>query len=105
MRASPKKSAKRKPKRKRMRKRRQKLWRQNLRQQQMDNDSNQKNWVAQATGLCRWATRPTEWEKTFFLKQTFLFLLTISAIPVGGSPTGTGRLPVPPIGKTHRELV
>src|SRR6185369_6276416 len=52
-------------------------------------------WVEQATGLCRPATCRTEWKKR--LDHTAHVLnFAHHSLPVGESPTGTGRLPVPP---------
>src|SRR5437762_10159066 len=51
----------------------------------------------------RRATRPTKREKAFFRREP-LVVRDGSAIPLGGSPTGTGRLPVPPILAIHEVM-
>jgi len=51
--------------------------------------------VAQATRLCRWATRPAEWQRTFKLNCALPGFEHLS-IPSGESPDGTGQWPVLP---------
>jgi hypothetical protein len=57
-------------------------------------------WVAQATCLCRWATRPAERERAIKLKRTLDSSKRFS-IPSGESPDGTGQWPMPPIEATE----
>ena len=50
-------------------------------------------WVAQATGLCRRATRPTEWQNTAMFAVAFE-RADVSVVPPGGPPayqSGAGR--------------
>ena len=59
--------------------------------------------VAQATRLCRPATRRTEWEQRFEPMGDGLSPRLLSAVPVGESPTGAGESPALPIFKTRSE--
>jgi len=54
--------------------------------------------VAQATRLFRPATRRTEWERQPASGHG-LFAVLLAAVPVGGSPTGAGESPAPPVSK------
>jgi len=55
--------------------------------------------VAQATRLFRPATRRTA-GATIQANGDGLFATLLAAVPVGGSPTGAGGSPAPPIFKT-----
>jgi hypothetical protein len=57
----------------------------------------QNGWVAQATGLYRQATRLTERRDAGMASNADVKTRMRLAIPVGGSPTGTGESPVLPI--------
>ena len=54
-------------------------------------------WVAQATGLCRPATRRTEWGAHRQRIRTAFCWGSALLVPVDGSPTGTGGSPVLPV--------
>src|ERR1035437_5817785 len=54
------------------------------------------SWVAQATGLCRWATSPAEWDGASFCNPRPDCEAVVFPIPVGDPPTGTDESPVLP---------
>src|SRR6266508_314617 len=61
--------------------------------------------VAQATRLCRPATRRTEWEQRFKPMRTAFSPGCSPQIPVGGSPTGAGESPALPILMTRSQML
>ena len=59
-------------------------------------DADFDRWAAQATGLCRPATRRTEW-RDIFIWQSRLEVATRFSVSVGGWPTGRATHPFPHI--------